>query len=375
MALSLASTHGEVGCSKRPWLELYMPQHGILASLLASHVSSTHDGDDDDDGGALPNEVWLLIMAQVHVDDCASLGTLGSTCHALRHASRHPSLWEAFCRVAFPPARGFIASDTLLRSYGWSWRRMFLRRPRLRTDGLYYLASKRLIHGLNEGRGMKEADVDYYNPAGNWVVSYRLFRFFPDGAMFIYLCSSHGPADVRKAAAAVTPTQPRSLQQRLRGANWGAYTVRESAERVVPTDDRAPADDSAGSAEATGSRAADEAPPSGARTHIEARTLLYSHDYPNMAPATIRYGLQLQFVPPPPPHEGGSEAAHRLRGRAEHGGGGARLFIREHAIEGDTPGAADERLTVPAFPCGFLPFGGRMPDIEPAQRFVSKRAQ
>ena len=133
-------------------------------------------------GGAAPTK-------PVH----ASLCTLGSTCHWLRFVSRHPPFWEAFCRGAFRVERGFLDNDRMLRSYSWSWRSMFMRRKRLRYDGVYYLATKRLLHGLNEGRGMKEADKDFYNPAGNWVTQYRLLRFFPCGAMFSYLCASAAP--------------------------------------------------------------------------------------------------------------------------------------------------------------------------------------
>ena len=37
---------------------------------------------------------------------------------------------------------------------------------------------------------MKEADKDLYTPAGLWVTSYRVLRFFDDGSLFSYLCSA-----------------------------------------------------------------------------------------------------------------------------------------------------------------------------------------
>ena len=180
---SIVSDHG-----RRPWLTLYTPQHGLLAHKISNRVVAA-----DADDSPLPLEVWLLIAAQIPLDAYASLCTLGSTCHWLRFVSRHPPFWEAFCRGAFRVERGFLDNDRMLRSYSWSWRSMFMRRKRLRYDGVYYLATKRLLHGLNEGRGMKEADKDFYNPAGNWVTQYRLLRFFPCGAMFSYLCASAAP--------------------------------------------------------------------------------------------------------------------------------------------------------------------------------------
>lgn len=43
---------------------------------------------------------------------------------------------------------------------------------------------------------MKEADKDLYTPAGLWVTSYRILRFFDDGKMFSFLCSAQAPSSV-----------------------------------------------------------------------------------------------------------------------------------------------------------------------------------
>ena len=88
--------------------------------------------------------------------DFAAACALARACHALRPLSRHPELWERFCRAAFI-LRGQYPIETQLRFYSWSWLCMFLQRRRLRFDGLYYCAVTKLIRGMNEGRGMKEA--------------------------------------------------------------------------------------------------------------------------------------------------------------------------------------------------------------------------
>ena len=77
--------------------------------------------------------------------------------------ARRAEVWRRLCGLAYREARGFLPCAAQLRLYGWSWRTMFMRRRRLRFDGLYYLTTVKLIHGLNEGRGMKEADKDFYH--------------------------------------------------------------------------------------------------------------------------------------------------------------------------------------------------------------------
>ena len=133
--------------------------------------------------------MWLAVAMHLELSEFSAVCDLGSTCHALRPLARHPELWQKFCRLAFA-GRGFAPCETQLRFYNWSWRNMFQRRKRLRFDGLYYLATTKLLAGLNEGRGMKEADKDFYSPAGRWVTSYRVMRFFPDGRLFTHLCLS-----------------------------------------------------------------------------------------------------------------------------------------------------------------------------------------
>ena len=68
----------------------------------------------------------------------------------------------------------------------------------------------------------------FYNPAGRWVTSYRILRFFPDGTMFTYLCSSQTPIDLLRAASQVASCSPQTLTQRLKGACWGSYELHES---------------------------------------------------------------------------------------------------------------------------------------------------
>lgn len=245
---------------RRPWLDLY--DGGLLAQRILSTAAASSDNDDDDT--LLPLELWLAIAASVPLSDFATVCGLARTCHTLRPLSRHPELWEQFCRAAFT-LPGHLPIDTQLRFYSWSWLSMFRRRTRLRFDGLYYVAVTKLLAGLNEGRGMKELNKDFYRPGGRWVTTYRVLRFFPCGTMFSYLCASHTPHVVLKAAQAVAADRPQSLTQRIKGACWGAYDARE----FEPHPNGAPS-----------------------RLGITARVLLFNEAYPNMVCRTAPLSAQ-----------------------------------------------------------------------------------
>lgn len=141
-----------------------------------------------------------------------------------------------------------------------------VQRPRLRTDGIYFDAHTKLVKGLIEGRGMKEKDEDFYSACGKWSTYYRVFRFYSDGSMFVNI-TTQSPLEVRKAAAAVTPSRPASLRQRLKDACWGSFTLREEAEHGQST------------------------------LRIDARVLVSHDDYPRMKPAEMRYSLHLSRRP------------------------------------------------------------------------------
>ena len=211
--------------SQRPWFTLYDPSED---SLLARQIWRTTDDDDEQEQQLLlPFEMWLAIAMQLQTVD--GPGKLGEVCRGLRPICRHPELWEHRVRAAFS-ARGFLDSDALLRPYAWSWRKMFMERRRLRFDGVYFISTTKMLKGLNEGRGMKETDKDFYQPGGMRVTYHRIFRFWPSGDCFVFLTGNEKPESLgfRRAVQAVTPARKASLQQRPRGASWGRYELREA---------------------------------------------------------------------------------------------------------------------------------------------------
>ena len=246
----------------RPWLALYEPATSLLAARATLNcVAPVIEGL----AAPLPYELWLLICAAL--EEPRAVCRLACVCHQLRGVSWHPELWERLCRRTFPVRAGFSPCEELFREFHFSWRRMFMRRRRLRFDGFYCATHKRLLAGLNEGRGMKEAEKDFYNPLGRWVTYHRIVRFYASGDLFVYLSTGTAPTDasVKRAAQAADPARPRSLTQKLRSACWGTYRVDEARR--------------------------DDAPSS---TALEASVLLRSDDHPKMRTATVCYRMELR---------------------------------------------------------------------------------
>ena len=127
----------------RPWLQLYEPMRGYL---LAQRISSgrCYDEEGEDVVSQMVFECWMEIAAHLPVHDFAAICRLGSVCRALRAIGRHADLWERCCRYAFANP-GYAPCDEMLRSYDWSWRTMFMRRCRLRTDGMYYITTTKIL--------------------------------------------------------------------------------------------------------------------------------------------------------------------------------------------------------------------------------------
>jgi len=183
---------------------------------------------------------------------------------------------------------------------------MFMLRPRLRLDGLYFVPYTKLIRGMAEGHGMKEHGTDFYSPVGKWSIYYRIFKFYPNGVMFCYLCSVSNPPEVRKAAVNVSPSSPSSLQQRLRGACWGTYQLTEQFHdgKVVTT--------------------------------INAVVPIRLEQYPRMKSATIGYVIELS--------------------NARAGACNCDFKILEHRCVYDVRSGDVKQLEVPRPVCAFMPF-------------------
>lgn len=349
---------------RRPWLDLYTGS-GLLAQRISSSGSLTALDEEDDTGGGLPIELWVQIGKCFGLDDFRAVARLAGTCHLLRTLSRHTEIWQRFCKLAFC-LPGYLSCESQLKVYRFSYREMFRWRRRLRFDGLYYLTTTKLLHGLNEGRGMKEADKDFYNPGGRWVTTFRVFRFYPNGRMFSLLISSQTPGEVRKAASQVAAERPQTLHQKLGpAACWGDFDLRELEARSVVAAGGAGALDAAGDDAEGSSLAASEprlAAPSvlggNCKVLLTAAVLLKHLQYPNMAPSVIRYVLELRNAEPQAAANGAQQATRPHRGG---GATNAHLHLTAHAIEsGDGGGVESVPIKQSSF--NFLAFDGPLPE-------------
>jgi hypothetical protein len=226
-----------VGVQARPWLKLYGPDAG----LLAQRISSFSIGHDDGERLLLPLELWLTSAPQppstfCHLPAHPPSVVLQLQCIFLPMRSRLFANWD-LCVVhsARSPATlscGNAAlgrpSPSLATRHATSCfassaghggvslyvcvalrcvpsrrvpshhiphctaRTMFQNRCRLRTDGMYYIATTKVLRSTQEGRGMKEKDKDLYSPGGLWVTTYRLLRFFADGNSKMIGCGPLG---------------------------------------------------------------------------------------------------------------------------------------------------------------------------------------
>lgn len=307
---------------QRPWLKLYEPLQG---NLLAHSIFLCETTSESAPDLPLPYELWVAIALHLTPEggneqrgDFRAVGRMASVCRGLRALGRAPAVWEAFCHAVFS-SPGFLWSEDLLRLYNFSWRRMFQQRRRLRFDGIYFLKYTRVLIGLNEGRGMKEADKDFLKPGGHWVVTYRVLQFYPGGEIVSFLCSALNPADFEHAK---TPKQRALLRQRLKTANFGTYEVQEGLET----------------------------------TTVKAVTAINNPAYPNMLPSTVTYDFELL----------GNDAAASTScagASRDHAGDSRKtsacnnvLFLNRHAISSSAGTQEDLEVRNNEAAARFLPF-------------------
>lgn len=311
---------------QRPWLKLYEPLQG---NLLAHSIFLCETASEDATDLPLPYELWVAVALHLTPQgkkdqrgDFRAVCRMASVCRGMRALGRAPAVWEAFCHAVFA-APGFLWSEELLRLYKFSWRTMYRERRRLRFDGIYFFKYTRVLIGLNEGRGMKEADKDFLKPGGHWVITYRVIQFYPEGEMVTFLCSALNPADF---ANAKTPKQRALLRQRLKTPNFGTYTVHEDLET----------------------------------TTVKAVTALSNPAYPNMLPSTVTYDFELLRNDAP-------ALTSRVGASADHVGDSRKnsacncvLFLNRHTLTSSdgTEGNLEVRNNEAA--ARFLPFHSKI---------------
>ncbi|KAM9847846.1 F-box only protein 9 isoform 2-T2 [Aulostomus maculatus] len=139
---------------------------------------------------ALPQEILMYIFRWVVSSevDMRALEQLSLVCRGFYMCARDPEIWRRAC------LRVWGRNCTKLAPFV-SWREMFLRRPRVRFDGVYISKTSYIRQG--------EESLDGYYRAWHHVEYYRYLRFFPDGSVIML----------------TTPEDPLSVVPRLRTRN------------------------------------------------------------------------------------------------------------------------------------------------------------
>ncbi|XLR48122.1 hypothetical protein HN51_032352 [Arachis hypogaea] len=177
--------------TRRPWLDLYgvnvRPVAPFGSASRKPYVESAliHQ--------CLPDELLFEVFARMTPYD---LGKASCVCRKWRYTIRNPVFWRVACLKAWQLS-GVVENYRILQSkYDGSWRKMWLSRPRLRTDG----KNNNLLLGIYVSRntyiraGVAEWKIT--NPV-HLVCYFRYMRFFPSGR-FLYKNSSQKIKDVVK---------------------------------------------------------------------------------------------------------------------------------------------------------------------------------
>uniref|UniRef100_A0A665XAC3 F-box only protein n=1 Tax=Echeneis naucrates TaxID=173247 RepID=A0A665XAC3_ECHNA len=139
---------------------------------------------------ALPREILMYIFRWVVSSDLdmRALEQLSLVCRGFYICARDPEIWRSAClRVWGRKCTKFVPFK--------SWREMFLRRPRVRFDGVYISKTSYIRQG--------EESLDGFYRAWHHVEFYRYLRFFPDGHVIML----------------TTPEDPLAVVPRLRTRN------------------------------------------------------------------------------------------------------------------------------------------------------------
>ncbi|KAJ7965553.1 F-box protein 7 [Quillaja saponaria] len=131
--------------TKRPWLDLY----GINVRPVAPFGSISRKPHIDPAliHRCLPDELLFEVFARMNPYD---MGKASCVCRKWRYTIRNPVFWRNACLKAWQ-LNGVVENYKILQSkYEGSWRKMWLLRPRLRTDGIYVSRNTYIRVGVAE---------------------------------------------------------------------------------------------------------------------------------------------------------------------------------------------------------------------------------
>ncbi|XAR62806.1 hypothetical protein NMG60_11017687 [Bertholletia excelsa] len=168
---------------QRPWLDLY----GVHVRPVAAFGSTSNKSFVDPAliHRCLPDELLFEIFSRMTP---YTLGRAACVCRKWRYTIRNPVFWRTACLKAWQIS-GVVENYKILQSqYAGSWRKMWLSRPRIRTDGLYVSRNTYIRAGVAEWKITNPVHVVCY---------FRYLRFYSSGR-FLYKNSSQKVKDVAK---------------------------------------------------------------------------------------------------------------------------------------------------------------------------------
>ncbi|KAL2513159.1 F-box protein 7 [Abeliophyllum distichum] len=169
--------------TQRPWLDLY----GINVRPVAPFGSASRKPSVDEAliHRSLPDELLFEIFSRMTP---YTLGRASCVCRKWKYTIRNPVFWRNACLKAWQ-LNGVAENYKILQSnYDGSWRKMWLLRPRLRSDGLYVSRNTYIRAGVAEWKITNPVHIVCY---------FRYLRFYPSGR-FLYKNSSQKVKDVAK---------------------------------------------------------------------------------------------------------------------------------------------------------------------------------
>ncbi|KAL2609824.1 hypothetical protein R1flu_028397 [Riccia fluitans] len=117
----------------------------------------------------LPDELLYEVFSRASP---YALGVGACVCRKWRYAIRLPALWRGACLKAWQMF-GVQENERIARvSYGGSWKRMWIERPRIRYDGIYVSRNTYIRQGITEWKNKNPVHLVCY---------YRYIRFYPGG--------------------------------------------------------------------------------------------------------------------------------------------------------------------------------------------------
>lgn len=136
----------------------------------------------------LPDGVLVLILRKVIAHDVDMTLVLALSCQKLSRIVQSQSIWKFMCLIAHPFESMFTLQKKL-DIYGLTWHNMWLRKPRIRNDGIYISVVTYKRTGWSE-------TLTYVQPI-HFVTYYRYLRFVSNN-QFIILTTPTPPNEIVK---------------------------------------------------------------------------------------------------------------------------------------------------------------------------------